>query len=231
MERRGGGTGAGPTVRRALAVLALPAVLLTVLIVGYVGSQGGAVQESSLRAVLPYLIAANHTVVFGVLLWLLRREGRTLADIGWRVGRDRSLGRELALGVALALAFYLVKELGFDSIRALVAGNRPTFTSLFRFGWDPSELPLLVVATTFIAVEESVYRGYGLRPLVDRWGTAAGLLVMGVLFGLLHWGNGGLAILFTGTIGVAMGGVYLWRGTLVAVVVAHALYNALVLLT
>lgn len=223
--------GGGPTARRAAGMLALPAVLLTVLIVGYVGSQGGAVEESSLRAVLPYLIAVNHAAVFGVLLWVLNREGRTLADIGWRLETGRSLWGEVALGALVALVLYLVKELAFDSIRMVLEGARPTFTSLFRFGWDPSELPLLVVATTFIAVEESVYRGYGLRPLADRFGTAGGLAAMGVLFGLLHWGNGGLAIVFTGLIGVALGGVFLWRRTLTAVVVAHALYNAMVVLT
>lgn len=220
-----------PTVRRALMVLALPAALLTVLIIGYVGSRGGAVEESQLRAVLPYLIAVNHTVVFGVLVWLLRREGRALRAIGWRREPGRPVWRELVLGVVLALALYLLKELGFDSIRALAAGSRPTFTTLFRFGWDPTELPMLVVATTFIAVEESVYRGYGLRPLVERWGPAVGLAVMAVLFGLLHWGNGVLSVVFTGTIGAVMGGVFLWRRTLTAVVVAHALYNAMVLLT
>lgn len=219
-----------PGLRRALGLLALPAVLLTVLILGYVGSRGGEVDEPALRSVLPYLIAVNHAVVFGVLLWVLRREGRTLADIGWTAA-GRGIGREVLLGALLGVALYLVKELVFDSIRAILAGSRPTFTTLFRFGWDPAELPLLAVATTFIAVEESVYRGYGLRPLTDRWGTAAGLAVMAVLFGLLHWGNGALAIVFTGTIGVVMGGVFLRRRTLTAVVVAHALYNAMVLLT
>lgn len=224
------GVGSEPGVRRALMVLALPAVLLTVLLVGYVGAHGGQMEESQLRTALPYIIAVNHTVVFGVLVWLLRREGRTLADLGWTAA-GRPLGRELLLGVALALALYLLKELAFDSIRMLAEGARPTFTSLFRFSWDASEAPLLVVGTTFIAVEESVYRGYGLRPLVRRWGAAPALLAMGVLFGGLHWGNGGLAILFTGIIGVLLGMVFLWRRTLVAVVVAHALYNALILLT
>lgn len=223
--------GRGPGVGRAVGVLALPAVLLTVLIAGYVGSQGGAVDESSLWAAVPYLIAGNHTVVFVFLLWLLQREGRTLSGIGWRLDAGQSLWREALWGLGLALAMYVLKEVGFDSIGALLAGNRPTFTSFFRFGWNPSELPLLVVATTFIAVEESVYRGYGLEPLVGRFGTAGGLLVMGVLFGLLHWGNGGLAVLFTGAIGVVFGGFYLWRGTLPAVVVAHAAYNAMVILT
>lgn len=231
MEPTDEGGSALPGARRALAVLALPAVLLSVLIFGYIGSQGDAVDESSLRAALPYLIAVNHTVVLLVLVWLLRSEGRGLAAIGWRLAPEQRLWRELIWGLALALAVYLLKELVFDSIRAVMAGNRPTFTSLFRFVVNPGELPLLLVGTTFIVVEESVYRGYGLKPLIRRFGTAGGLLVMGVLFGLLHWGNGGLAILFTGTIGVVFGVFYLWRKTLPALLVAHAVYNALVILT
>ncbi len=220
-----------PGVGRALALLALPALLLTLLIVGYVVSRGGEVVESELRGVLPALIAANHTVVFVVLLVVLGREGRTLGDMGWRLSPDRGLARELAMGVAVGLAFYLLKELGFDSIRALAAGVEPTFTTLFRFRPSLEEAPLLVVATTFMAVEESVYRGYGLPPLCRRWGAPVALAVMGALFGLLHWGNGGLAVVFTGTLGVLFGVLFLWRGTLVAPVAAHGLYNALVILT
>lgn len=220
-----------PGVGRAIAVSALPAILLTMLIVGYVVASGGEAEESAVRRALPYLIAVNHAAVFGVLLRVLRREGRTLGDIGWRLDAGQSPWREVALGLALGLSIYLVKEFGFDSIRALADGREPTFTSLFRFRLDAAEIPLLVVATTFIAVEESVYRGYGLRPLVRRLGTVGGLLVMGMLFGLLHWGNGGLAVMFTGLVGVAFGVLFLWRGTLPAVVTGHAVYNALVLLT
>lgn len=225
------GVNAAPGVGRAVGMLALPAVVLTVLLAGYVGARGDAVDEASLRAVLPYLIAVNHTMAFGVLVWLLRREGRTLWGIGWRLDPGQSLWREVLWGLGLALAVYVLKEVGFDSIRALAAGNRPTFTSFFRFGWTPSELPLLAVATTLIAVEESVYRGYGLEPLVRRLGKSGGLVVMGMLFGLLHWGNGALAVLFTGAIGVIFGAFFLWRGTLPAVVVGHAVYNAMVILT
>lgn len=234
--RQSGPDSRQPGTLRAIGVLALPAILLTIIIVTWVGAGGGDAAESGIETALPYLIAVNHAVVFAVLLWLLRREGRSLADIGWRAVPEgsrpsRTVRGELAWGVALGLSLYLAKELGFDSIRALVEGSRPTFTTLFNLRWNPSELPLLVVATTFIAVEESVYRGYGLRPLVDRFGAPGGLAVMGLLFGLLHWGNGGLAIVFTGLIGVAFGVVFLWRRTLAAVLVAHALYNAMVILT
>lgn len=211
--------------------MALPALLLTVLLVGYVVWQGGVATEAELRRALPYLIGVGHSVVFAALLLVLRREGRGLRDIGWRRDPRSGLFRTLLLGVAAGLGLYLFKELVLDSILALTAGNAPTFTTLFRFGYDPAELPLLIVATTLIVVEECVYRGYGLSALAERWSVGPALVTMAILFGLLHWGNGPLAIFFTGVLGVAFGGLYLWRGSLVVPVIAHALYNALVILT
>lgn len=220
-----------PTASRALGVMALPALLLTVLLVGYVVWQGGVATEAELRRALPYLIGANHSLVFVALLLVLRHEGRALQDIGWRRDRGSSILRAVLLGAAAGLSLYLFKELVLDAILALTAGNTPTFTTLFRFGYDREELPLLVVATTLVAVEESVYRGYGLAALAYRWGPGRAILAMAVLFGLLHWGNGALAAVFTGVLGVAFGGLYLWRRSLIVPLVAHVLYNALVILT
>lgn len=248
-----------PRPRRALAMMLLPAVLLTALIVGYVVIVlGGAAAESELRRVLPVLIAAGHSVTLAVLLLVLRSEGRTLADAGWRLPPERSpglarsgagasegasagvgsgrgrlavVGREVVVGLCAALALYLFKELVLDSILAWSAGRRPTFTTLFRFGAPVGEVGLLTVASTFVLVEEAVYRGYGLPPLVERWGAMPALLAMGLLFGLLHWGNGVLAILFTGVIGIGFGTLFLWRRTLLPVAVAHVVYNVLVILS
>lgn len=194
-------------------------------------SQGGSVAASELRRVLPFIIAINHVIVLAILLLVLRGEGRHLSDIGWRLDPGQTILSELVIGLAIAVLIYLLKEVAYDSIRALIAGNRPTFTSLFRFRWNTSGLPLLVVGTTLVFVEESVYRGYGLPVLVNRVGGLGAFLIMGALFGILHWGNGVPAMLFTGTIGLIYGGVFWWRGTMAAVLVAHAVYNALVILT
>ncbi|MDX1579157.1 MAG: hypothetical protein R3266_11770 [Gemmatimonadota bacterium] len=59
-----------------------------------------------------------------------------------------------------ALGLYLFEELVIDSVRMLLAGHAPTYTSLFRFRPQGRELPLAFVATLLVFVEESVYRGY-----------------------------------------------------------------------
>ncbi|MDX1579158.1 MAG: hypothetical protein R3266_11775 [Gemmatimonadota bacterium] len=69
--------------------LFLPAVLLTLLVLGYVSVRGldptDPIAERVVRGALPYLIAANLLTVFGLLLLALRRSGETLRDIGWSV--------------------------------------------------------------------------------------------------------------------------------------------------
>lgn len=212
-------------------MMALPALLLAVVILAYVIGKGGPASEDEIRGALPFLLAVNHVTVFGLLVLALRWEERTLTDVGWCLPPDGSLRKHLLIGVLAALALYVWKELVWDSIRLLAGGNPPSFTSLFRFRFPASDVPMLVAATVLPAVEESVYRGYGLAALDARWGRAAALIAMAVLFGLLHWGNGPLSIVFTGIMGVAFAGLYLWRRTLIAPVIAHSLYNAMVLFT
>lgn len=231
--------GPGPGGRPGWLVwtfLFLPAVLLTLLIVAYVTARGldptDPIAERVLRGALPYLIAANHAAVFGLLLLALRRSGETLRDIGWSVrGVGSSVGRELAVGVLCALGLYLFKELVIDSVRMLLAGHTPTYTSLFRFRPSGLEVPLALVATLLVFVEESVYRGYVLPWLEERRGVGWAVGVSSAAFGLLHWGNGADAVVATAVLGALLAGIYLWRRNLVAGTVAHALYNLAVLLT
>jgi membrane protease YdiL (CAAX protease family) len=221
-----------PTARRALAVMALPALLLTLLLIGFAMLHGGRIPEEQVRRALPLLIAFNHLVVLTALARIVRLERRSMEDIGWTVDRVRdSIIVAVFTGLAAGLALYLFKEVVLDSVQALLAGNRPTFTSLFRFRPPSEGTAMLVIATTVVMVEESVYRGYGLDALDRRWPRGYALAAMALLFGLLHWGNGALAIVFTGVLGLGFGGLFLWRRSLFIPFIAHASYNALVILT
>lgn len=220
----------------AWTLLFLPAMLLMVLIVAYAASRGlspaDPVAERTVRRALPYLIAVNHLTVFGVLLLALRRSGETLADVGWSVRAVGStVGREVAVGVVCALGLYLFKELVIDSVRLLAAGHAPTFTSLFRFRPAELQIPFTLAATLLVFVEESVYRGYVLPWLEERRGVGWAVGISSAAFGLLHLGNGPMAVVATAVLGALLAGVFLWRRNLVAGTVAHALYNLAVLLT
>lgn len=221
-------------MRTVWFMLVLPSVLLGVLIFLYIGlsqlDPSSASAEQALRRVLPYLIAINHLAIFALLYYLLRRRNIPLSSIGLRI-QPRSLATEIAIGLVGALLLYLFKEFAIDSIRALLAGNPPTFTSLFRFNVGDVYVPMAVVAAGFVFVEESVFRGFAIPHLAQRFGDTWAVVVSSAFFGLLHWGNGLFAI-FNGMVyGVLFSGFFLWRRNLVAVIVAHAGYNLLVLAT
>lgn len=222
--------------RHVWLMLLLPPVSLAVLIFAYVGLRGlsptDAGTEAVVRQAIPVIIAVNHLGLFGLLVWLLRRHGETLRDIGWSLARPgRTFVSELAIGLLCGLGLYLLKELAVDPVRQLVGGQRPTFTTLFRFRPSELDVALAAVATSMVFVEESIYRGYALPFLAKRWNTGAAVLVTALAFGPLHWGNGPGAILFASVWGVLLAGIFLWRRNLVAGTVGHALYNLLVLLT
>jgi uncharacterized protein len=112
---------------------------------------------------------------------------------------------------------------------------------------------LLMAMAVFVAplVEETVFRGYlyplfankfsglarifGLAPLsAIRFGTATGIFITGILFGLMHgaqlgwtWGLVSLLIL----VGVIFTFARAWTGTVVASFLLHLGYNSMIALT
>lgn len=217
-------------------MLLLPPVTLAVLIFGYVALAGLSPAdpgtEATVRSALGPILIVNHLGLFALLVYLLRRNGEDLADIGWSAKAvDSTVLREIGIGLVCGVGLYLFKELAVDSVRALAAGNTPTFTSLFRFDPGSLEVGLTLAATTVVFVEESIYRGYALPFFEKRWGALAAVLVTALAFGPLHWGNGMVGMLNATVYGVLLAGIFLWRRNLVAGTAAHALYNFLVLLT
>lgn len=217
-------------------MLLLPPVSLAVLIFAYMALRGLSPADPGTEAVvrdaIPVVITINHLGLFALLVWCLRRDGETLPDIGWSLARPgRTLASELVVGLLCGLGLYLLKELAADPVRQLVAGQSPTFTTLFHFRPAELDVAMAAVATSMVFVEESIYRGYALPFLAKRWNTIAAVLVTALAFGALHWGNGLDAILFASVWGVLLAGIFLWRRNLLAGTAAHALYNLLVLLT
>lgn len=217
-------------------MLFLPPVTLGIWIFAYMAWAGVSPSdpegEAVIRSALGPILIFNHLVLFAVLVALLRRNDESLADIGWSVEAvDSTILREAMIGLICGLGLYLFKEFVVDSVRALAAGNTPTFTSLFRFRLSSLEIGLAVAATTVIFVEESIYRGYALPFFEKRWSTLPAVLITAAAFGPLHWGNGVVGMLNATVLGVLLAGIFVWRRNLVGGTVAHVLYNLAVLLT
>ena len=218
------------------AMLLLPPVTLAVLIAAYAAFAGLSLTdpgtEEVIRSALGPLIIVNHLALFALLWALLRRNGEEWADIGWSVtAADSTLLREIGVGLACGVGLYLFKEFAVDSVRALAAGNTPTFNSLFRFSLESLDPWFTLAAATMVFVEESIYRGYAIPYFEKRRGALTAVLVTALTFGPLHFGNGMDAMLNATVYGVLFAGLFLWRRNLVAGTAAHGLYNVMVLLT
>jgi len=104
------------------------------------------------------------------------------------------------------------------------------------FDTDRSYLIATLVAAVIAApiVEEIVFRGLVMRGFLSRMGPVAAISLQGVLFGVAHvdpvrgTGNIGLAMVLSG-VGVALGAAAYFTHRLGPTVIAHAIFNGVVL--
>ncbi len=77
-------------------------------------------------------------------------------------------------------------------------------------------------------VEESLYRNYALTRFSKRYGTASGIVITSVMFGLLHWVGGFWYILMTIIfVGIPFAIIASKRGNVMWVFAAHLTLNLL----
>ncbi len=169
-----------------------------------------------------------------VWCWYVRRrwgEGRSLnigwafrwSDLGW--GPLAWLG---AIGTQIAVAtLVLLLDVPLSS----------NVEGVSELDVDRAYVVATVITAVVAApiVEEVVFRGVVLRGFLSRFGPVIAIALQGVLFGIAHVdpvrgvGNIGLAVVLSG-VGVALGvTAYLLR-RIGAAVIAHAIFNGVVML-
>jgi membrane protease YdiL (CAAX protease family) len=167
--------------------------------------------------VLGYL-AAQVRLAFDLPFW------RT---IGWRPLEIRGIPRVLSY---CALVF---GGLFLGLVTALVASLSPPKHALpIQLLFHDRRAALFLMLTAVMvapAVEETIFRGY-IYPVVARsWGIAAGVVVTGVLFGMLHarqlWG-GPWQIAALVIVGIVLTFVRASTRTVLASFIVHTSYNS-----
>ncbi len=178
------------------------------------------------------------TVGYGPSLWWCRFASRRwgtgrlgadigllprLSDLGWGpVIWLGAIGAQIAVGaVVLALDVPIV-------------GNTEGIGELTA---DRTYVVSIVISAVVAApiVEEMVFRGVVMRGLASRLPIVAVVVVQGVLFGAAHVdpvrgvGNIGLVLVLSG-VGIAFGVAVALLGRIGPTIVAHAIFNAVVLL-
>ncbi|SEK41674.1 CPBP family glutamic-type intramembrane protease [Haloferax larsenii] len=179
----------------------------------------------------PHMLLANVAVSQGLLgAFLVTSVWYTSVPLS-ALGLSLSgLPSKLAVGVALGGALYAVNRAGSSVSRefGLVPDEslRDALTPETPTGWA---LLLLVVLPLIAGFEELLFRGALVGALavgfdVSPWLMAA---VSSVAFGVGHGAQGRLGIVVTGLLGFALAAAFVLTQSLLVVVVAHYLVNAL----
>ena len=160
------------------------------------------------------LFLVTSAIVFGVMWMWMRRNGRTLADLGWL---QPSTWPALIAGAALGLFWGAFGTMGY--LQFVPDGN-------------VMELSLYRVATALLGagvgvVEDLITRGFVMNEL-KRLGAATWLQVLAssLLFALYHsvWGFSPIGFAFSLVYGLLLAGLFVWgKRSLTPVVLAHSL--------
>jgi membrane protease YdiL (CAAX protease family) len=180
---------------------------------------------------------AAAVVIVGVLLAWLSRSHPTWRGVLGFPGRGRWWS-EIRSSAGFGLLLYPGMVFGVGLVVSLVlttvSGEQAQAPEQV-----PTDLSIAgVIVTVIYAIviaplhEELFFRGVLFRGVRDRYGLAAGLIASGVGFSLIHYLDGAWqdTLLLMGVMlfnGVALGWWYERRGTIVAPVVAHMVFNVI----
>jgi uncharacterized protein len=181
--------------------------------------------------------AAAAIAIVGILIgWLSRRHP------GWRAAvRFPGKGEwwpEVRASLGFGLLLYPGMVFGVGLVLSLILGaiSGESVQAPEQVPSDPSAVGLVVTALYAVVIaplhEEFYFRGMLFRGARDRHGLGVGLLASGIGFSLIHYLPGPWedAALLMGVMlfnGIALAWWYERRGTIVAPIVAHMVFNVI----
>jgi CAAX protease family protein len=191
-------------------------------LVGHAAAAQGATSPAAHNAMLRnYLISI--ALEWGIAYW-------AWAGVHWRGGNLRDLTggrwtswRGVALGVALALPFWVVWEFTAWLVhRAVDRIQTPTTPYQVPAGFV--EIFLWIALSISAGVcEELVFRGYLQNQFRAATGSiVAAVVLQGAIFGLAHTYQGWKQVIVIAALGILYGVLAAWRRNLRANMIAHA---------
>ena len=214
-----------------LEVILVTGVLTQLLVAGAMLATGLPFRAADgslnlLAVALPTLVDTGVSLLLVSLF--LRARGE--APRGVLLGQRRATGEAL-VGVALTPLVFLVVAALSGLVQALLpwlhdVPDNP-LADLMKTPWSAAVMG--VIAVVGGGVREEVQRGFILHRFEQHLGgRIVGLVLFSVLFGLGHAEvQGWDAAIYTGTLGLIWGATYFLRGSVVAPMVSHAIFNGL----
>lgn len=181
-----------------------------------------------------HLIRLNKTPYIFVLAWIsLRLRGLRWKSVGLAI--YRTWAQSLAFGILLGLGMELLELFVTQPLLVRLLHKWPNLSSFSPLigNWKLFVISILFAWIVAALGEELVYRGYLMTRIADLLGGTraswrVSLVVVSIVFGLAHHGQG-----WTGEIenlidGLLLGGVYLACGRKLAVpIVAHGVQDTI----
>lgn len=183
--------------------------------------------DGSLSASFIFALSLGDTaLLLGLIWWLLVRNGERPRDVFLghrRAGEEAVVG---VLSVPFVVALVLVLSL---IIRAFVPflRNVPDNPLEGLLGTQTGLLAFLFVVIVAGGLREELQRAFLLHRFRHDLGSAGlGLVITSLAFGMGHTLQGWDAAILTGALGFTWGAIYLTRGSAVATIVSHSLFNS-----
>ncbi|MFB6080899.1 MAG: lysostaphin resistance A-like protein [Haloferacaceae archaeon] len=136
----------------------------------------------------------------------------------------------LAAGIGLGVALYVANEAGAVAGRRVGGGGGEELREALAPGTAAGWAALLFVVLPVIAgFEELLFRGALIGAMHAGFGVSSWLLALGssAAFAAGHGAQGRVGMAVTGTLGFVLAAAFVLTGSLLTVVVAHYLVNAL----
>jgi len=216
--------------RAAAELLIVFAAFLSPVAFRYVvaGREGLALPRGDIRLY-------GHVLLLGLVGLSLVALVKVRGGYPWRTlgFRCPSFPVEVAWAIGALIAIYVLQLLIGLVFAALmppetlnhVARQRLDLTRAFK----PVHPAAMVAFCLYVGFyEETVFRGFlitRLRAVIGKGSWLGAVLVSSVFFGVIHWYQGGLAMVQISVVALVLGAVFVMRGSLVAPMVAHALFD------
>lgn len=173
------------------------------------------------------LLEASITLL--LMLLVLRMHGERLQNIGLRSDNWRS---HAAVGLALVPVLFLVNALIANVFRIFLPKYFLERNPLIDMVKTRRDLVLFLCSALYAGgFKEELQRAFILTRFGEHLGgVRIGLVIWSVAFGFGHYVQGVQGIVVASVYGMLFGILYIVRGSLIAPMVAHAVYDILALL-
>lgn len=187
--------------------------------------------DGSLSATFIFTLSLFDTLILlSLIVWLLRRRAESPRRVFFG---ERPIGPEIGVGIlSLPFVIALVAALMFTVLRfAPWLRNVPTNPLESFLGTQTGLAMFLVVVIVAGGIREELQRAFLLHRFRGDFGQPwMGVLITSLAFGLGHTLQGYDAAIITGSLGALWGVIYILRGSAIAPIVSHSLFNSAELL-